>query len=265
MGDFSEKIAQKSDLELKEIGDSILDYQTLFIIDYFSELDERDLLFDYKIFISNDKLIRITHKIKNISDNKYFNLLLKEINIRKITIQYDQFLKDESPEGVKGKNKKWYSKLVRNVEIFLLACLIIGWVLKKNGVLFKSKEANEHEINYTIPPYKHTLQNTLTPSIKFENNNLNEENLNNTSQKNEINIQNKSFDIDAILSEKLNKKGSKSLFQFNKNTNNSSFLDDPKIKEMIINLEKDENNFLYNNPRFQLNYKQSKDTNLNNR
>jgi hypothetical protein len=259
MGDFSEIIAQKSDVELREIGDSILDYQTLFIIDYFSELDKRDLLFDYKIFISNNKLIRIAHKIKNVSDNKYFNLLLKEINIRKIAIQYEQFMKDESSEGVEKKNKKWNSKLLRNVEVFLVACFIIGWVLTKNGILFKSKESNKHEINYTIPPYKHTLPNN------FDNDNLKEENLINSTQKNEINIQNKSTDIDAILSEKLNKKGSKSLFQFNKNTNNSSFLDDPKIKEMIINLEKDENNFLYNNPRFQLNYKQSKDTNLNNR
>jgi hypothetical protein len=255
MGDFSEIIAQKSDVELREIGDSILDYQTLFIIDYFSELDKRDLLFDYKIFISNDKLIRIAHKIKNVSDNKYFNLLLKEINIRKIAIQYEQFMKDDSAKGVEKKNKKWYSKLLRKVEVFLVACFILGWVLKKNGILFKSKESNKHEINYTIPPYKHTLPNN------FDNDNLKEENLINSTPKDEINIQNKSTDIDDVISEKLNKKGSKSFFQLNKNNNDSLNLNDPKIKEMILNLEKDENNFLYNNPRFQLNYKQSTDTN----
>ena len=265
MGDFTKILTQKSDLELTEIGDSILEYQSLFIIDFFSELDKRGLLFDYKILISNSHLISIAFKIKDISDTKYLDILLKEIDHRKLTVQYAQILKNKSEEELESKNKRWYYKLLdRILKIFFITCLVIGWILYKEGVLFNSKKKNKQEIRYELPPIKYTVPKNEIPSIKSTIDKSMEDNLNNYYPKQEQSINIKSNQNSTSISNNSKKINvSKSSNQLLNDMNNAPSLKDGKSYKIINEIEGNQKKAIFNNPRYQLNKSLISDTSTN--
>ena len=171
MGEFSKLLSQKTDLEITKLGDTILDYQALFIFDYFSELEKRDLLFDYKILISNMQLINIAIKIKNLPDTKYFDLLLKEIDHRKISVEFEKSIQKITEEETDKKNNRWYFNLFEKIiTIFFITCFAIGWILYKEGIIFNFMNKKNQENSQGLPPYKFNEQTEL-PSIKVNNDN----------------------------------------------------------------------------------------------
>jgi hypothetical protein len=188
MGEFLKILAEKTDLELTEIGDSILDYQALFIIDYLFELDQRGLLFDYKIMISNSLLIDVAVKIECIHDSIYPDLLRKEIDLRKITSLYEQLLKAKSRIELDRNSKKWYSILFEGMfnilKIIFVLCIAIIWILYKEGIFNSKKKKNNPEIIYKIPEHIHTNPNIETPSLKIPVNESNKKQTNPTTDQN---------------------------------------------------------------------------------
>lgn len=241
MGEFSKLLAQKSNQELTEIGDCILDYQSLFIIDYLSELEERSLLFDYKIFISNWQLIRIAFKIKDVSNTKYHNILLNEIDIRKLSNEYAQFLKNKLEEEKTGEGKKWYLNLFESILIiFFVGCIAVGYILYKQGIIFSRKEKNNNEIKLDLPIQKYTAPNFERPII--------DNTLDKSSGLNPSKIPNKKIDSELIQSiDKINQK-------------RENFKEGQSF-ELLNKINGNQRNALYDNPRFQLSPSLNSDTN----
>ena len=241
MGEFSKTLAQKSNQDLKQIGDSILDYQSLFIIDYLSELEERALLFDYKIFISNWQLIRIAFKIKDISDAKYYTILHNEINLRKLSFEYEQLLNSKSEEEEKGGGGKWYVNLMEGIlTIFFVGCIAVGWILYKQGIIFSSNKKNIQENRLDLPTPKYSSPKFEIPIKKNSFDKSFKVNLNNFSPKKE--------DSELIQS-------------VQKSIQNKEYLKDDQSFELLNKFTGKQRNALYNNPRFQLSPSSNSDTN----
>jgi hypothetical protein len=242
MEDFSKIIKEKSDTELSDIGERILDFQAQFIIDYFSELDERGLFFDYKILLSSDNLISIALKIKDVSNDKYYNILKKEIDIRNLNSIFDQILNEKSEATTKKNNTKWHATFIdRSIELFFIISLIIAWILYKQGIIFNQGKKNEHKTNHYIHQPQHQLPKIEIKTIKEPNQKIWDVNSNTSSNK--IDTSATSSSLQKLLSTQ------------------KEF--DPKVFENFEKTGKYEQNELYKNPKYKLKVNTSLDTNNN--
>ena len=155
MGKYSRVVAEKSDAELEEIMTSILNYQAMFMEDYFLELDKRGLLNEYKKSISDTKLLQISIKLNDFSESKYLAVLFTEIELRKLDVEYKKSLNKKLEEESIRKNKKWYHGLLdRSIELFFIVSFVIGWILYKEGVIFNRKKKVETKKEINLPKIK---------------------------------------------------------------------------------------------------------------
>jgi len=155
MGKYSRVVAEKSDAELEEIMTSILNYQAMFMEDYFLELDKRGLLNEYKKSISDTKLLQIAIKLNDFSESKYLAVLFTEIELRKLDVEYKKSLNKKLEEESIRKNKKWYHGLLdRSIELFFIVSFVIGWILYKEGVIFNRKKKVETKKEINLPKIK---------------------------------------------------------------------------------------------------------------
>lgn len=169
MGKFSKIVADKSDLELKEMISSILNFQALFIDDYISEIDKRGLLTDIKKSISDTKLLSLASKLNEISESKSLIVIFNEIQSRGLGFEYEASLKKKEIEESIRKNKKWYHGILdRSIKLFLVVSIIITWILYKEGVIFKKNKKVEttklKDLN--LPPTK--LPHVKLPPYKLK-------------------------------------------------------------------------------------------------
>ncbi len=151
MGKYSKLVAEKSDLELEEIINSIHNYQSEYIEDYFNEIHKRNLLFDFKILMGSNVLLSVTLKLEKFKDSRFIEILKKEINTRGLKNIYDEGLKNQKAQDTLIQNKKWYINLINNiVYIFITVLAIIIFIIYKEGKIFQ-KENKENKIKIDIP------------------------------------------------------------------------------------------------------------------
>ena len=242
MEDFSKILKEKSDAELSDIGGRILDFQPQFIIDYFSELEVRGLFFDYKLLISSDNLINVALKIKDVSKDKYYNILKKEIDLRNLSSIFDQKLNEKLEAVSKKNNTKWYASFIdRAIEIFFVTSLIIAWILYKQGIIFNQEKKNEPKTIHYIPQPQYQTPKIDIKTFKGPNEKMWD--ANSKKPLNKIDTSGTSSSLQKLLSTQ------------------KAF--DPKAFENLEKVTEDKQNALYKNPKYKLKVNTSLDTNNN--
>jgi hypothetical protein len=151
MGKYSKLVAEKSDLELEDIINSLHNYQSEYIEDFFSEIYKRNLLFDFKILMGNNVLLSVTRKLEKFPDSRFIEILKKEINDRGLKNIYFEGLKNQKAQDTHLQNEKWYIGLINNIlYIFITVIVIIIFIIYKEGKIFQ-KENKEDKIKIDIP------------------------------------------------------------------------------------------------------------------
>jgi hypothetical protein len=164
MGKYSKLVAEKSDLELEDIINSLHNYQSEYIEDFFNEIYKRNLLFDFKILMGNNVLLSVTRKLEKFQDSRFIEILKKEINARGLKNIYFEELKNQKAQDTHLQNEKWYIGIINNiVYIFITLIVIIILIIYKEGRIFQ-KEVKEDKIKIDIPT-KPTLPKI--PPLKF--------------------------------------------------------------------------------------------------
>lgn len=185
MGQYSNRLSEKTEEDLNEIFNSISKYTGEFIDDYLAELDRRRMLWDMKIILKEKDLFTLTTKLESIPNSKYLNLLKRELEIRGLSEKYERekngFTDKDTGKSFDDNESIWTSISKYGGVVLLIAFLVKKFVLtndinEEQKDYYPINQPNDHSyhINYpqqtsphTTPKFKNTSTLDTVSKLKI--------------------------------------------------------------------------------------------------